>query len=244
MERQKDTSCHETSQIMLKAYDWLLFDLDNTVLDWGASSVIAFHKMMEEKGHKSDQNDYLQFREINVQVWKEMEEGLINHQQLKSKRWSMYFDAKNINEDPAKANETYFEHIKDNPVFVESAKEVLKFCRDHFNQMIITNGLSEVQRPRIQKTGLDQYFDHIVISDELGHAKPNKEYFQHCHQLIDFHQKDRVLVIGDNLLSDIKGGKDYGFDTCWYNYYQTVNETSSTDYEIKSLDKLRDVLFF
>jgi len=226
----------------MKPYDWLLFDLDNTILDFTASSEIAFHALMAELGYSSDHHDFTVYRQINRDVWEEMEAGLINHEQLKVKRWSVYFAERQIDYDPLDANNFYFECIKISPVYVEYAQELLEECKDHFRMGIITNGLSEVQRPRIEKIGLKVYFEHIVISDELGIAKPHYDYFDHCHNLIEKPEKERVLVIGDTAQSDIKGGKEFGYDTCWYNpHYQSAKKVV-TDFQIRRLEELRSIL--
>ncbi|NNE25887.1 MAG: noncanonical pyrimidine nucleotidase, YjjG family [Saprospiraceae bacterium] len=225
-----------------KPYDWLLFDLDNTILDFKKSSIHAFHAIMQENGLERDDSDYALFSSINKQVWEEMESGQINHQELKVRRWDMYAEAKSMNLDSATANARYFQHIRENSFYVDFAKEMLDLTYAHFNLMIITNGLGEVQRPRILNTGLDQYFDHIVISDELGYAKPNTAYFEHCHNLIGGWEKDRVLVIGDTPGSDIKGGNDFGYNTCWYNHSDQLSSEIKPDYEIAHLKELRRIL--
>ncbi|NNF21109.1 MAG: HAD-IA family hydrolase, partial [Saprospiraceae bacterium] len=180
----------------MRSYDWLLFDLDNTILDFNASSVIAFNRIMADLGLEEDPELVRRFKKFNLQVWGEMEKGLIDHQQLKSKRWSLFFNSINIQMDPVEANNIYFELIKSNPVFVDHAFEIIQKGSLSHQLMIITNGLSEVQRPRLEITRLTNYFRHIVISDELGHAKPHKAYFDHCHDLMNAPDKERVLVIG------------------------------------------------
>ncbi len=226
----------------MKDYDWLLFDLDNTILDFTASSYISFNKSMDELGYSANKSHFQKFKQINMEVWEEMESGKIDHQELKVKRWFRLFDELKLSLDPSIANEVYFFHIKENPVFVQYAAEISEVCKDKFNLMIITNGLAEVQWPRLRKTGLVDYFEHIVISDELGYAKPHSAYFEHCHSLMDYHAKEKILVIGDTLSSDIKGGKEFGFDTCWYNHSNVLNESTKTDFEIKQMKELRDIL--
>jgi len=109
--------------------------------------------------------------------------------------------------------------------------------------MIITNGLSEVQWSRLRIMEMEHFFEHIVISDEIGSAKPAHAYFQHCDELINYTSKDQVLVIGDTLKSDIKGGKAFGYKTCWYNYYRKENDTDVIpDFAIKDLKELFGLL--
>lgn len=243
MECQTNTARVAFAKIaQMKSYDWILFDLDNTILDFNASSLIAFSKIMERLDVENDPTLVKSFKKFNLQVWAEMEKGLIDHQQLKSKRWSLFFESIQVKEDPVAVNDEYFEYIKANPVFVDHALEIVQSGYKHYNLMIITNGLSEVQRPRLEITGLTDYFQHIVISDELGFAKPHKEYFDHCHTLMNNPDKQRILVVGDTLGSDILGGKSFGYRTCWYNHSNIFNGEIHTDYEIKDLRELGSIL--
>jgi YjjG family noncanonical pyrimidine nucleotidase len=226
----------------MKPYDWLLFDLDNTILDFTASSEIAFHALMAEIGYLSDHEDFMIYRQINRQVWTDMESGKINHSELKTRRWTLFFAERQIEYNPIKANSIYFEYIKTSPVFVSGAQSLLEVCKSNYKMCIITNGLSEVQWPRIEKMNLIPFFEHIVISDELGIAKPHYDYFDHCHGLIGRPDKSKVLVIGDTAASDISGAKAFGYDACWYNPEYQSAKGVSTDFLIRSHRELAEIL--
>lgn len=226
----------------MQQFDWILFDLDNTILDFTASSELAFNLLMKDIGLLPSETDYDTYREINRQVWTMMEAGKLSHDELKTKRWTLYFAERQIQYDPAEANKKYFEYIKINPVFVRYAQELLEELKGNFQLAIITNGLAEVQRPRIEKTGLDKYFAHFVISDELGVAKPNHDYFEYCHQLIQNPPKERVLVVGDTFEADIQGAKNYGYKSCWYNPWFQSEKNRESDYIIRNLKELRLIL--
>lgn len=220
-------------------FEWLLFDLDNTIVDFNASSKEAFVSLMNARGVENATDLYPEYNVINHQVWDEREAGLISHEELKEKRWRLFFDKRNFAFDPLEANNDYFETIKTNPVFINGAKELLSKLQGRFKAMIITNGLSEVQHSRIKILKLKQYFEHIVISDEIGMTKPQQGFFEHCENLMQFKERDKVLVIGDTLKSDIKGGNLFGYKTCWFNYYQKPNETDIIpNYELDNLDEL------
>jgi len=206
--------------------DWLLFDLDNTIVDFNASSKEAFVKLLEELGVEKPADLYPKYNVINHKCWDEREAGLISHTELKKKRWDLFFKEVGIDYDPLSANDFYFEVIKTNPILIEGAETLLQKIQGKYRTMIITNGLSEVQNPRIKKLKLEQYFEQIIISDEIGVAKPQQKFFDHCENLMPQGvNRDRVLVIGDTLKSDIKGGNAYGYQTCWYNYYKKENDT-------------------
>ena len=74
-------------------------------------------------------------------------------------------------------------------------------------------------------------------------SKPNAEIFHHALDKINYHDKKKVLMVGDSLTSDIQGGINAGIDTCWYNPNEYINNTNiKPTYEIKSLFQLRELL--
>ena len=97
--------------------------------------------------------------------------------------------------------------------------------------------------PRLRITGLNEFFEHIVISEQLGYSKPSREFFDHCHGLSGSPMHDMVLVIGDTLTSDIGGGLNYGYHTCWYNYHKSENQSEyRPHYEVQSHKEIQQLL--
>jgi len=222
-----------------KRYKWLLFDLDNTLVDFNASSKDAFVQLMKKLRVKNPEKLYPIYNKINHQCWDEREAGLITPEVLKRKRWQLFFNKMKMKYDPLKANDFYFRIIQTNPVFIKGAEQLLKDLQGKYKLMMITNGLSEVQNPRIKILKLAQYFEHVVISDEIGVAKPQKAFFTHCEKLMRKVDKKKVLVIGDTLKSDIKGGNKFGYDTCWYNYYKKpLRGEIFPDYTVSDIETL------
>ncbi len=219
----------------MKQYDWLLFDLDNTLLDFNASSRVAFFSIFPDLSDA----DYIQYRAYNHAVWIAFENGHISKETLKLKRWSDFFEATGMEADPRQVNDQYFEHIKMNPIYIQGAYQLIQDLIGKYSLCIITNGLSEVQTSRLELSGINRLIEHIVVSDMIGVAKPEEAFFDHTFELIGMPMREDVLVIGDTLTSDIRGGIDYGVDTCWYNYYKGANETTyRPTYEVKDTEEL------
>ncbi len=108
---------------------------------------------------------------------------------------------------------------------------------------MVTNGLGEVQRARIERLGLGDYFDTVAISAELGVAKPGVEIFESAFQALGSPSKASAVMVGDNLSADIRGGINYGIATCWYNPHgHPSNGTDHSDHEIEDLNELRGLL--
>ena len=161
--------------------------------------------------------DYKTYKIENNKVWAQYEEGSIKSHDLRTLRFEYFFKVANVEFDPWEAHEQYVSGlIKYSKPSVETL-EVLAALKENYKMAIITNGLKEAQRPRLKNTGLDKYFDEVIVSDEIGVAKPQVEYFDYVINQVNHLQKDELLIIGDSLMSDILGGMNSEIDSVWYN---------------------------
>jgi len=225
-------------------YTHLLFDADNTLFDFTGSSAKAFQKLLLSLNLNDDKDYYAIYQVGNLQVWKEFELGTMNSETLRWKRFELFFNAIDYDGDPHKANTNYLNNLVDFAGLIPGAKALLDdFKNARYKLVIITNGLKEVQKPRINKINLAHYFESIIVSDEIGVAKPNSDFFKITADSINHPAKEKVLVIGDSLTSDIQGGNNYGYDTCWYNPLHKENKTSAKPtFEISNLGELKKIV--
>ena len=221
-------------------YTHLLFDADNTLFDFDGSSVQAFDKFVNHIGLDPQKDYYAIYQVGNHQVWADFEQGEITADVLRWKRFDLFFKAIGYDGDSHKANRLYLDFLVDFASLIPGVRGLLDQLRlDGFKLVIITNGLKEVQKPRILKQNLTDYFQSIIVSDEIGIAKPDPQFFKIAADSINHPDKDKVLVIGDSLTSDIQGGNNYGYDTCWYNPNGKSNATSAKPtYIISDLKEL------
>jgi len=222
-------------------YTHLLFDLDNTLMDFSKSSVHAFKDTLKHFDIPEEQDFYPVYRKINKTVWEELERGEIDQETLRAKRFRLFFEYIGRTElDPLEGNKRYLQGIVDHPVYLEHALDILENFKGDFTMSVVTNGLKEVQRPRLENRNLKEYFKSIVVSDEIGYAKPQGEFFDFVFDTLPDARKENTLIIGDSLGSDILGGNNYGIDTCWMNYHKIKNATEiAPDYTITSLNDLK-----
>ena len=226
-------------------YQWLLFDADNTLFDFHQASKLSFQQLMTEFEIEWNEDLYSNYKKRNHEVWSDFEEGKIDTYQLKSKRFQLFFQDQNLDFDPNLANDTYLRLLVKNAVLLDGAKGLIhELHTQRYPMAIITNGLKEVQRLRLKNAGLYGYFNHIIVSDEIGVAKPDHEYFDYINDLMRRPSKDKVLVIGDNLHSDIIGGINYGYDTCWFNIdNQEKPSQINPKHTITNLDQLGGLIY-
>ncbi len=223
-------------------YDWLLFDLDNTILNFDKAMDYAFHKTIADYEIPKKENHFSIYHKINKACWADLEKGIITQDELRTLRMKRFLIAVNSEVNPVDFSETYHLNLSDKIFFMENAKGLIEQWSQKFPMVLVTNGLKEIQRARLAKSDLTKYFQHIVISDEIGVAKPHAGFFDYVFEKINFPNKEKTLIIGDSLSSDIRGGNDYGIDTCWLNLHGKVAlEDNQPTYEIKELSELETV---
>ena len=225
------------------AYDWILFDADNTLFDFNHSQTVALRQSIEAMDIPYQAHYLPTYHEINQACWRDFEKGTITQLQLRSLRFANFLDAIGFHRDPSKFNERYLDFLAQTDFLLPNARPLLEQLQTNFQLAIITNGLKEVQRRRIHKANLDHYFQAIIVSDEIGHAKPHAPFFEYTFNAIGHPNKSKVLVVGDSLNSDIRGGEAFGLDTCWVNLHQQPNLSKiKPTYEIHALEELLSII--
>lgn len=226
-------------------YSWILFDADNTLFDFTYSQKKALEQTLKHHGFDFNEKTFEAFTELNNQIWKAYDENKISHEEIKTLRFKKLFEKLGHNGvDLHVFNDMFINKLVENSKLIESTDEYLEKLHGKVKMAIITNGMKEVQRPRFEKCKHKSKFDRIFISGEMGKSKPNKEYFEQVHKETGNENKKNYLVVGDNIIADIYGGKRYGFDTCWYNPKNIKEQnTNYADFTIQNINELDKIIF-
>jgi 2-haloacid dehalogenase len=198
-------------------YKWLLFDADGTLFDYDKAEAAQLERTFRQMAGWFEPEYVQVYRQINQQIWQEFEAGRISQAVLRVKRFELLFAALKVEADPAAFSARYLKNLGEGTDLIEGAEETVKALHGQVGLLVITNGLKEVQTARLARSGIGGYFAHVVISEEVGAAKPDKGIFDAAFDKMHGPRKDEVLIVGDGLSSDIRGGHDYGIDTCWFN---------------------------
>lgn len=225
-------------------YKVILFDADETLFDFKKAEREAFKNTMIDFGIDYDESYHFNtYEEINCAIWKELEQGLITQEKLKTERFRRFIDKLDMNFDENEFASTYMKYLGDGSFLFEGAIELIEDLSNKYILSIVTNGLTIVQERRIKKSVIAKYFKDIVISEEIGISKPHPNIFEHAINNLGEFSKDEILMIGDNLSSDIKGGINYNIDTCWYNPNKVENTSNLTPtYEMTDYKEIRSLL--
>lgn len=221
----------------------ILFDLDNTLLDFHLAERIALTKTLLHLGIEPKEEILVRYSEINSSQWKLLELGKLTREEVRVNRYKLLFQEIGVNRCASSATKYYENLLGIGHYFVSGAEELLRTLSNNYRLYIVSNGLTAVQQPRIKSACIAKYVEDIFISQMVGFNKPSIEFFNHCFKKIPEFRNDETMIVGDSLTSDIKGGKNAGIITVWFNPEDTENLSDIIpDYEIGRLLDLLSLL--
>ncbi len=198
-------------------YDTVLFDADGTLFDFLRSEREAFSKMVAEFGIEANDELVKSYSEINDSLWKRLEKREIEKSVLLYHRFELFCQKHGFVADAREMARRYMLNLAELAYFLEGAEEMCQRLHGKLKMYIVTNGVEYTQKKRYDIAELGRFFEGAFISGELGYEKPSVEYFEKVAESIPDFDKARSVIVGDSLSSDIKGGINFGIDTCWYN---------------------------
>lgn len=227
----------------LNRYRVVIFDADETLFDFAKAEENALRLLFRELKLELSNEILESYDAINKGLWSLLEQGGIRQSELKIERFRQLNEANGIDADPVGCSESYVKHLSKGTFLIEGAEELCRHMAGAYELVLLSNGLSEVQVPRFKNSRLSRYITSYTISEEAGSSKPSVEIFRYMSEKIGFFDKERMLLVGDSLSSDIKGGNNYGIDTCWFNPDGKPNESDAVPvYEIRALAELARIL--
>lgn len=224
-------------------YATVLFDLDHTLFDSDASERTAYAHTMAAIGLPDADAHFDRYVAINRAMWAAVERGEMQPTDVRHRRFERFNAELGITADPHHMADAFVRALGVSGELYPGARDVLGAFGRTASLGLVTNGLSDVQRTRIERLGLDAYFDAIVISSEVGVTKPRAEIFDIAFERLGRPARATAVMIGDSLTSDIRGGADYGIATCWYNPAgRPAGPDDVVTHEVASLAELPSVL--
>lgn len=246
---------------MENKFTTIFWDVDGTLLDFLYSQRYAITKCFCSAGREITEEQIARYSQINDAFWRRLELGEVTKAQLLPGRFTALFDECGIAYDvDAEAHAgagasgrisvkaflreyqealgSVFSYLNDSLTVCRTLKE-----RAKVKQYVVTNGVSQTQRNKLKLSGFDEIMEDFFVSEEIGAPKPQKLFFDHCLSRVEERDRTKILLVGDSLTSDIKGGVQAGIATCWYRPEGKRNDTPyQADYEISDLHELYDVL--
>lgn len=223
-------------------YKTLLFDVDDTILDFQDTEDQALKALFEAHGLEMTPERKQSYQTINHDLWQQFEQGKITRDKVINERFGLFFETQGIQVDSPAVELAYREFLNEGHKLLDNSDEILAELAQHFDLYVVTNGVSETQYRRLEDAKLKPYFRDIFVSEDTGYQKPMKEYFDYVFARIPNVKKQETVIIGDSLTSDILGGQLAGIDTIWFNPKKKNSGEIQPTVEIERLQQLLPLL--
>lgn len=226
-------------------YDYLLFDADDTLLDFRKSEDVSFQIVLEKHQISGDLKSlHTSYKQINELLWTQHALGLVSKDVLKVERFRKFLEVNELKGNAELMCDDYLDTLPSQVFLIDGAVELLNSLYQKIPLIIVTNGIGHVQHKRLDNSGLKSLIDLMVVSEECGFSKPDKRIFHHTFNLLQVDpEKQRLLMIGDKLETDILGANNVGIDSCWFNPEQSGNDSEiRPTFEVSSLQKILNLL--
>ena len=223
--------------------EFLFLDLDDTILDFHKAERIAIAKTIREFGVEPTEAVLARYHIINKWHWEQLELGKLTRAQVLEDRFGMLFEELGVQADKTACARAYEQNLSQGHWFLPGAEEAVERLSGKYRLFLASNGTASVQKGRMTSANLYRFFEKVFVSQEIGHNKPSKAYFDAAFAQIPGFDKSRCLMVGDSLTSDIRGGIQAGIKTCWVNPDGLpCPEDIRPDYEIEYLHQLEALL--
>lgn len=227
-------------------YSALLFDLDDTLLDFQAAERAALAGVFRQLSLplRPDLDAVQrQYKTINEALWRDHENGTVSVEEIFASRFPRLFTALGLDADGLEAEALYRQGLNEDATLMPDALAVLTRLAPHYELHLISNGKPDTQRQRLARSGLERFFGKLFISQEIGSPKPEPAFFQAVFDALPELAPGEMLAIGDSITADICGAKNAGIDSCWLNRHGTTPPPGITPtYQIDALPALLDIL--
>jgi len=224
----------------MKTYRGFLLDADNTLFDYDRGETEALDETLAQAAPRVPREKArASYRSINAAYWKRFEQGAVSLAALKVGRFADLLKDLDQEGDADILSDAYLTRLSQKAYFLPDASEVVRALSRRADLCLVTNGISRVQRGRLSLSGIADCFSAILISEELGVAKPDARFFEAACKALRLPPSD-LLCVGDTPAADILGARAAGIDACWYAPSGSAWPlgAGAPDYTIRSLKEL------
>ncbi len=222
--------------------EFLFLDLDDTILDFHKAERIALSKTVQAFGLEPTEEILNRYHDINIWHWQQLETGAMTREEILTGRFGMLFGELGKQVDVAACQDTYEKNLSIGHYFLPGAEEAVERLSKKYRLFLASNGTAVVQKGRMTSADLYRYFEQVFVSQEIGFNKPSRDYFDRCFARISDFDREKAMIVGDSLSSDIRGGINAGIKTVWVNPGHKDPGELRPDHEIEALSQLESLL--
>ena len=222
--------------------EFLFLDLDDTILDFRKAEYVAIGKTIGDFGVEPTDEVRKLYHEINKWHWEQLELGTLTREEVLVNRFGVLFEKLGKTVDAVACARAYEKNLSQGHWFLPGAEETVDALSKQYRLYLASNGTASVQKGRMTSANLYRFFETVFVSQEIGHNKPSKAYFDACFATISGFDPRKAMIVGDSLSSDIQGGINAGIRTVWVNPDHKPCGSIKPDYEIEALHQLPALL--
>lgn len=222
-------------------YNFLIFDLDDTLFDYSLTEKLALKNACMNQKINFDEEKYLQYKEANKIAKQMIPDYLKKLSEFRICRVRQFFLLiGESNKDVEKFVSDYEENSKIGFLFDDVIDTIFKM--DFITKVVATNGCHDIRYSKFRNSEIKDCFNGFYSSEQLGVEKPNKEFFE---KILSFYNvnHNEVLVIGDNVKTDIYGALNANLDCCLINRNKVEINLGNFDNKIYIIEHLNELLY-
>ncbi len=219
----------------------VFIDVDNTLLDFDACANQSIEFSCRDFGIPFSQTLIDIFHPHNLSLWHKLERGEMSKSELFDTRFQSLFDMLGIHADGIAFEASFRKYLFDSCIKVDGAEALLKYLKSKYLVCVASNASYEQQSNRLKNAGLFKYVDKLFVSEDIGFPKPQKEFFDACFSRLNGVAPQDVYMIGDSPTADIKGAREYGMKTIWYDH-RKENLSIPCDHTVTALSEIPTIL--
>jgi len=191
------------------AFKLLLCDVDDTLLDFEQEEHRALTKTFEAFGVAPTPANLEVYLTINRALWQALERGETTQAQLKVERWRRFADAMELNASAQALSDYYADSLASDACPLPGAIDFLKAVSARMPIYLVTNGITSIQRGRFAHSGFAPFIAGLLISQEIGAAKPDPAMLLMAMEKAGVSPAETAML-GDNAFSDMGAAKNAG----------------------------------
>ena len=221
----------------MQRYKNLFIDLDDTIYDFSSASREAFMETYEllhyDRFFDSFNHYYSIYEPYNLELWHIYGEGKITKEELNKRRYSYPLEVVGI-KDQELADTFCREALGRIPTknrLIDGAIELLEYLRPKYNMYILSNGFKELQSHKMRTAGIDKYFDALILSEDIGVNKPNRELYEYALEKTGSKLEESIMI-GDMFETDIVGAANIGMKQIYFNPKKKESHTFAPTYMV------------
>lgn len=230
-------------------YKFIFLDLDDTIWDFQQNAKDSLKEVYFNLNIDEQFDDFEHFYQIyarqNKLLWELYGKGKITKEYLKKHRFLYPLSQVGIDDEQIaqKMGDLFLETLPTKNALLPHAQELLDYLSGKYPLTIISNGFIEVQHKKIKNSGIDHYFEHVVLSEHAQALKPDKRIFEYALQMNNALAAEAIMI-GDMYQADIIGAQNAGIDQIFLNRSEEIisEENKQATYEVKSLNEVFSIL--